>query len=80
MVCDWLIKHVSPWERSHPQMFAGVRIAAGVWLLALTAILYGYHRGGWWRPLLVPAAAAHFYGAYCLLRSSAAANGSTEAT
>jgi hypothetical protein len=65
---DWLIKLLPSWERRHPQLFAWEHIAAGVWLLVLTSILYGYQRGGWWRALLVPAAAGHFYGAYCLLR------------
>ncbi len=35
-------------------------------LVVLTAILYGYGRGGWWGALLVPAAALHFYLAYRL--------------
>jgi hypothetical protein len=43
-----------------------VRIGAGVWLLVLTAILYGYgySRGGWWGVLLVPTATVLFYVAY----------------
>ena len=58
-----------PWcEYRHPRIFAGVRMVAGVWLLILTAILYGYDRGGWWRVLLIPAAAGHFYVAYLLHR------------
>jgi hypothetical protein len=58
-----------PWyEYRHPRVFAGVRIAAGVWLLILTAILYCFDRGGWWRALLIPAAAGHFYFAYLLRR------------
>jgi hypothetical protein len=66
---DWLMKLVSPWEYRHAQLFARLRIAAGVWLLVLTAILYGYHRGGWWRALLVPAAILSFYAAYRLPRA-----------
>jgi hypothetical protein len=48
----------------HPRLFACVRIGAGVWLLVLTAILYGYGRGGWWGVLLVPTATVPFYVAY----------------
>ena len=43
-----------------------VRVGIGVWLLDLTAIMYGYGVGGWWGLLLVPAAALHFYFAYRL--------------
>jgi len=43
-----------------------VRVASGIWLVVLTAILYGYGRGGWWGVLLVPSAALHFYLAYRL--------------
>jgi predicted PurR-regulated permease PerM len=45
-----------------------VRVLCGLWLVALTAILYGYGLGGWWGVLLVPAAALHFYVAYRSLR------------
>jgi len=41
-----------------------VRVISGIWLLALTAIMYGWGVGGWWGLLLVPAAAGHFYSAY----------------
>ena len=54
-------------------------IAAGVWLLILTAILYGYDRGGWWRILLIAAAAGHFYFAYLLHRLPRAAGASPSA-
>jgi hypothetical protein len=59
---------VPAFEYRRARFFAAVRIAAGVWLLALTAILYGFDRGGWWGALLVPAAAADFYFAYRLSR------------
>ena len=45
-----------------------VRVAIGVWLVVLIAILYSYGVGGLWGLLLVPAAAAHFYLAYRNLR------------
>jgi hypothetical protein len=56
------------WEYRHRRVMVPVRVLSGIWLLALTAILYGYGRGGWWGLLLVPAAALHFYGAYRSLR------------
>jgi hypothetical protein len=70
-----------PWfEYRHPRIFAGVRMGAGVWLLVLTAILYGYHRGGWWRVLLIAAAAGHFYFAYLLHRLPGAASARMNST
>ncbi|MDQ2895112.1 MAG: hypothetical protein M3Y09_05620 [Actinomycetota bacterium] len=63
----------SSWEHRHARLMLPVRVLIGTWLLFLTAILYGYGRGGWWGLLLLPAAALHFYIAYRLrhaLRSS----------
>jgi uncharacterized protein (DUF58 family) len=77
---DWLMKLVPSYEYRHPRLFARVRIGAGVWLLVLTAILYGYGRGGWWGVLLVPTAALLFYVAYRLPRAISARKISTEAT
>jgi hypothetical protein len=76
---DWLMERVPSYEYRHPRLFAYVRIGAGVWLLALTAILYGYGRGGWWRVLLVPTAALLFYVAYHLPRAISARKISTNA-
>jgi hypothetical protein len=56
------------WECRHRRVMVPVRVLSGIWLVALTAILYGYGVGGWWAVLLVPAAAAHFYAAYRSLR------------
>jgi hypothetical protein len=56
------------WEYTHRRVMVPVRVVSGVWLVALTAILYGYGVGGWWGVLLVPAAALHFYVAYHSLR------------
>jgi hypothetical protein len=56
------------WEYRHRRVMVPVRVAIGIWLVALTAILYGYGVGGWWGVLLVPAAAGHFYAAYRSLR------------
>jgi len=65
---DWPMKLVTPYSYRHPRLVAGVRIGVGVWLLILTAILYGSGRSGWWALLLVPAATLHFYLAYRVLR------------
>jgi hypothetical protein len=56
------------WEYKHRRVMVPVRVVIGIWLVALTAILYGYGVGGWWGLLLVPAAAGHFYVAYRSLR------------
>jgi hypothetical protein len=53
----------------HPQFVARLRVAVGIWLLILTAILYGAGHGGWWQGLLVAIALLHFYLAYRLRRA-----------
>ena len=52
------------WEYRHARIMVPVRVLSGIWLTFLTAILYGYGRGGLWGLLLVPAAALHFFLAY----------------
>jgi hypothetical protein len=59
-----LLKTFSSRAYGHGRVVARVRVAVGIWLLILTAILYGYGRGGWWAALLLPAAALHFCLAY----------------
>jgi len=54
------------WEYAHTSLMLPVRIITGTWLVFLTAVLYGYGRGGWWGVLLVPAATLQFYIAYRL--------------
>jgi hypothetical protein len=76
---DRLIKAVTPYNYRHPLLIARVRIAVGVWLLILTAVLYGYGQSGWWGLLLVPAAALHFYLAYRVPRAISARTNSTDA-
>ena len=61
----------STWDYRHRRLAISVRLLVGTWLLVLTAILYGFGRGGWWGALLVPAAALHFYLAYRLLHDAA---------
>jgi hypothetical protein len=55
------------WEYRHARLMVPVRIVTGLWLVFLTAVLYGYGRGGWWGALLIPAATLHFYIAYRLI-------------
>jgi hypothetical protein len=54
---------------SHQQI-ACLRVAVGMWLLLLTAILYGAGVGGQWEWLLVGMAALHFGLAYRLFRTA----------
>jgi uncharacterized protein (DUF58 family) len=75
---DSSIKLVTPYSYRHPRLVARVRVGVGVWLLILTAILYGSGNGSWWGVLLVAAAALHFYLAYRLPRASRARTGSGE--
>lgn len=75
LISHWLIRRMPRWEKAHPRALITLRVACGVWLLILTAILYGYGVAGWWAPLLLVAAAAHFYWAYCL--SQLPGNGNT---
>jgi hypothetical protein len=77
---DRLMKLVPACEYRRARLFARIRVGVGVWLLILTAILYGYDRGGWWRVLLAPTAALFFYIAYRLPRAISARTNSTDAT
>jgi hypothetical protein len=56
------------WECRHARLMFPVRVLTGLWLVILTVILYGFHRGGLWGVLLVPSAALHFYLAYRLAK------------
>jgi hypothetical protein len=52
------------WERRHVRLIIRVRVAIGIWLLVVGAILFG--DGYWWGVLMVAPAALHFYLAYRL--------------
>jgi hypothetical protein len=73
------MKLVTPYNYRHPLLIARVRKGVGVWLLILTAVLYGYGQSGWWGLLLVPAAALHFYLAYRVPRAIRIRTNSTDA-
>jgi hypothetical protein len=79
MSTDRLMKLVPACEYRHARLFARMRVGVGVWLLLLTAILYTYDRGGWWRVLLAPTAALLFYIAYRLPRAISARTNALEA-
>lgn len=52
----------------YPWQIAVLRVAVGIWLIVLTAILYNSGHGGHWAWLLLVAAAVHFALAYRLVR------------
>ena len=52
------------WERRHWRLIVRARVAIGIWLLLLGAILLGGRY--WWGVLMVAPAALHFYLAYRL--------------
>jgi hypothetical protein len=64
-------EHVSQRPLWSNQRIACVRVGVGIWLLILTAILYGAGVGGPWEVVLVAVAALHFGLAY---RASRVAN------
>jgi hypothetical protein len=55
------------WERRHPRLIIRLRVAIGIWLLVLGAILLGDDY--WWGVLMVAPAALHFYLAYRIRRA-----------
>jgi hypothetical protein len=61
------LERASKW---HPRQVACVRVGVGIWLLVLTAILYGSGHGGEWEWLLVAIAALHFFVAHRLFRAA----------
>jgi hypothetical protein len=62
------IKRVFQLGSRHPQQVGRLRVGVGIWLLFLTAILYGSGHGGRWGWLLVVGAGLHFALAYRLFR------------
>ena len=65
------------WECRHVGLMLPVRVVTAVWLVFLTAVLYGSGRGGWWGALLVPAASLQLYIGYRLIRRPDQAPGPT---
>jgi hypothetical protein len=72
---SFLAKHlVTSWDYRHPSVLASVRLAVGIWLVVLSALLFSI--GDWWAaPLLLLAAAAFtamFYVLHVVLGQPAA--------
>lgn len=70
MLIWWRVATRQPrwrWERRHPLLIVRLRVAIGVWLLVLGAILLSERY--WWGALMVVPAALHFYLAYRLRRA-----------
>ena len=65
---DQPIKRVFRLCSRSPRLVARIRVAIGIWLLLLTAILYRSGHGGQWAWLLTVAAALHFVLAIRLFR------------
>ena len=72
-----VVKVLTPWERRHLLLCARIRIAGGISLLIVVAVLIGYDV--WWGVLLVPVAAVSFYAAYRFPRAIGATANSTDA-
>ena len=79
MNADSLMKLVPAYEYRHARLWANVRAGTGVWLLVLTAMLYGSGRSAWYGLLLAPAAAVLFLLAFYLPRAIRARTSSTNA-
>lgn len=60
-------KRLSTLGRRYPRQVALVRVAVGIWLLFLTAVLYRSGHAGQWGWLLAATAVLHFGLAYRLL-------------
>jgi hypothetical protein len=56
------------WEYGHARLMLPIRVVTCVWLVVLTAVLYGDGHGGWWGALLVPAATLQLFIAHRLIR------------
>ncbi len=52
------------WERRHWRLIVRLRVAIGIWLLVVGALVLG--AGYWWGVVMVLPAALHFYFAYRL--------------
>jgi hypothetical protein len=61
-------KRVNRLGAKRPRQIAWLRIAIGIWLLCLMAVLYGSGHGGQWAWLLAVGTAVHFGYAYRLFR------------
>jgi hypothetical protein len=64
---SFLAKHlVTSWDYRHPSVLAGVRLAAGIWLVVLSALLFSI--GDWWAAPMLVVAAVLFSATFYVLR------------
>jgi hypothetical protein len=68
-------KRINRLGAKHPRQVAWLRIAIGVWLLCLMAVLYSTGHGGQWAWLLAVGTAVHFAYACRLFRFARAGSG-----
>jgi fatty acid desaturase len=61
-------KRINRLGAKHPLKVAWLRIAIGIWLFGLMAVLYGSGHGGQWAWLLALGTVVHFGYAYRLFR------------
>jgi hypothetical protein len=57
---------VTSWDYHHPSALAGVRLAAGIWLVVLSTLLIA--SSDWWAAPLLAAAAMLFSATFYVLR------------
>jgi hypothetical protein len=66
---SFLTKHlVTSLDYRHLSVLAGVRLDAGIWLVALSALLFSI--GDWWAAPLLLAAAVTFTDTFYVLRTA----------
>ena len=64
---SFLTKHlVTSWDYRHPSVLAALRLAAGIWCVVLTALLFSI--GDWWAGPLLLVAAVAFTAMFYVLR------------
>ena len=65
---SFLTKHlITSLDYRHPSVLADVRLAAGIWLVVLTTLLFSI--GDWWAAPLLLAAAVTFTATFYVLRT-----------
>jgi hypothetical protein len=63
-------KRIGTIASRHPRQIALLRVAIGIWLLVLMAILYSTGHGGQWAWLLAVGTAVHWVWAYVLFQNA----------
>ena len=64
---SFLTRHlVTSWDYRHPSVLAGLRLAAGIWMVVLSVLLFSI--GDWWAAPLLVVAAVLFSATFYVLR------------